>query len=100
LQDRITEALSSSAHTHVDWTALLKDAGFALFEQHTHELVARADTRDGAQYVSHQLRAQLTQLEDDLTGEELARLDGVISAVENRASEASYRSSRAVLVAI
>lgn len=99
LQDRIMAVPSHRPHPGVHWPELLGEAGFTVAQAREHDVVARADTPDGAQYLQVQLRARRARLAHHLPDDDLAALDAAIDALETGPSEVSSISGHTVWVA-
>ncbi len=99
LQGRVTQVLAHNQHADHDWTALLEQAGFGIVDRHEHEVVARADSTEGAHYLGTALRTQREQFTQGMTDADIAELNAVIDAIEAGVSTITVHSPRTVWIA-
>lgn len=99
LWDRLTQTFAENQHASHDWSALLDAAGFTAAEHHEHEMIARANTTDGARYLATTLRTQRERLAERMTSADIADLDAVIDAVDAGTSSISSHSPRGIWIA-
>ncbi|HTN55926.1 MAG TPA: FAD-dependent oxidoreductase [Microbacterium sp.] len=100
LLERLLGGQPGHGYARADWPQLLADAGFIVSEQDERELVVEASTSDGARYLEQRVRAHRDRLADDMSREDRAGLDEVIASIQDGTSPVSYRSGRAVWVAV
>jgi SAM-dependent methyltransferase len=101
LGDRVTAALAAHGYpVTAEWTTALGEACFAPVERHEMTFGASATTAEGARYLAIQLSRNRDRIADDLSADDLAALDGVITALGAGTSEVRTVSGRVVWVAV
>lgn len=101
LGGRLVGALAARGYPVTgEWSAALTAAGFAAVERRQTTLTASGGTPDGARYLTLQLERYRALLAEDLTADDLAALDAVLTALAAGTSGLTLTSGRAIWVAV
>jgi SAM-dependent methyltransferase len=100
LADRMVAALAARGYpVTADWTDALVSAGFAPVIRSTTRVTASAMTTEGARYLELQLALNRPMLADELTDDDLAALDVVVTDLAAAQSRIGYSSGRVIWAA-
>lgn len=99
VRDRITQVLAHDQHPSPDWSALLHEAGFTAIDSYEHEMIARADTTEGAHYLATMLRNRRERFGPGMTSGDIAQFDAAIATISAGTSAISSHSPRTVWIA-
>lgn len=90
---------SQHARPAASWTQLLASVGFTQVSHSECDLTVSAETRDGASYIERQLQSTRSQLEAELSEEDLAAIDAALAEARTGSSPLTLTTPRSVWIA-